>query len=39
MVVEDGRRLYVTSGLGTSTLPLRIGVPPEYAVIDVVGTA
>jgi predicted MPP superfamily phosphohydrolase len=37
VVVEDGRHLYVTSGLGTSTLPLRIGVPPEYAVIDVVG--
>ena len=38
VVVEDGRHLFVTSGLGTSTLPLRIGVPPEYAVIDVVGT-
>jgi uncharacterized protein len=37
VVVEDGRRLYVTGGLGTSTLPLRIGVPPEYAVIDIAG--
>jgi predicted MPP superfamily phosphohydrolase len=39
LVVEGGRQLYVTAGLGTSGLPLRIGVPPEYAVIDVVGTA
>lgn len=36
-VVEGGRHLYVTSGLGTSALPLRIGVPPEYAIIDVNG--
>jgi len=37
VVVENERRLYVTSGLGTSTLPLRIGVPPEYAIIDIAG--
>ena len=37
LVNEGGRQLYVTSGLGTSLLPLRIGVPPEYAVIDVSG--
>ena len=36
-VDEDGRQLYVTAGLGTSGIPLRIGVPPEYAVIDVSG--
>lgn len=29
---EGGSSLYVTSGIGTSTLPLRIGVPPEIAV-------
>ena len=34
-VVEEGRHLYVTSGIGTSGIPLRIGVPPEFAVIDV----
>jgi len=34
---EGGRRLYVTSGLGTSGLPLRIGCPPEFVVLDVSG--
>ena len=34
-VVEEGRHLYVTSGIGTSGIPLRVGVPPEFAVIDV----
>jgi len=38
-IVEEGRHLYVTGGIGTSAVPLRIGVPPEYAVIDVSGTA
>ncbi len=37
LVVEDGRHLYVTSGIGTSGLPIRFGMPPEYAVIDLVG--
>jgi predicted MPP superfamily phosphohydrolase len=37
LVVEDGRTLYVTSGIGTSGVPLRIGVPPEYAIIEVTG--
>jgi predicted MPP superfamily phosphohydrolase len=36
-VAEGGRHLIVTAGLGTSTVPLRIGVPPEYAIIDVTG--
>jgi hypothetical protein len=36
-VVEGGRHLYVTSGIGTSAIPLRIGMPPEYAIIDVSG--
>jgi predicted MPP superfamily phosphohydrolase len=38
-IAENERHLYVTGGLGTSAIPLRIGVPPEYAVIDVSGTA
>jgi predicted MPP superfamily phosphohydrolase len=37
LVIEGGRYLYVTSGLGTSLLPIRIGVPPEYAVIEIEG--
>jgi predicted MPP superfamily phosphohydrolase len=32
-VVEDGRHLYVTSGLGTSGLPLRALAPPEIVVL------
>lgn len=28
-VVEDGRQPFVTTGLGTSMLPVRLGVPPE----------
>jgi predicted MPP superfamily phosphohydrolase len=34
-IVEEGRQLYVTSGIGTSGIPLRIGSPPEFVVIDV----
>jgi predicted MPP superfamily phosphohydrolase len=37
LIVEDGRHLYVSAGLGTSAIPLRIGVPPEFAVLDVTG--
>jgi predicted MPP superfamily phosphohydrolase len=37
LIVEDGRHLYVSAGLGTSGIPLRIGVPPEFAVLDING--
>lgn len=37
-IVEGGRHLYVTAGLGTSAIPLRIGAPPEVAMIEVNGT-
>ena len=37
-VREDQRLLYVTSGIGTSGIPVRIGVPPEYAILEVSGT-
>ena len=37
-VVEGGRHLYVTGGFGTSAIPLRVGVPPEFAIIDISGT-
>ncbi len=33
-VVEDGRHLVVSGGLGCSGLPLRFGVEPEIVVID-----
>jgi predicted MPP superfamily phosphohydrolase len=33
-VVEDGRHLYVTSGLGTSGLPLRLFRPPEIVILQ-----
>lgn len=32
-VVEQGRHLYVTSGVGTSVLPVRFLVPPEIAML------
>jgi hypothetical protein len=32
-VVEKGRHLFVTTGVGTSILPLRFRVPPEIAVL------
>jgi predicted MPP superfamily phosphohydrolase len=34
-VVEGGRHLVVSGGLGCSILPVRIGVPPEVVMIDV----
>ena len=35
-IVERGRHLYVTSGLGTSGLPLRLFAPPEIVVLELV---
>jgi len=32
-VVEGGRHLFVSSGIGTSILPVRLGVPPEITVL------
>lgn len=37
LISEGGKYLYVTSGIGTSGLPLRWGVPPGYAILDVAG--
>jgi uncharacterized protein len=37
LVKERGQYLYVTSGIGTSGLPLRWGVPPEIVVLDTAG--
>ncbi|AKU99216.1 Phosphoesterase [Labilithrix luteola] len=32
-VVEEGRHLFVTTGVGTSIFPVRFGVPPEIALL------
>lgn len=33
-VVEDGRHLFVSTGLGTSILPVRFLVPPEITILN-----
>jgi predicted MPP superfamily phosphohydrolase len=33
-VVEEGRHLYVSSGLGTSGLPVRLFRPPEIVILE-----
>jgi len=33
-IVEDGRHLIVSAGLGTSGLPVRFGVPPEIVLVE-----
>lgn len=37
-IVEGRRQLYVTSGLGTSGVPVRMNMPPEIVVLDVTGS-
>ena len=36
-IVEDGRHLFVTTGLGTSIYPVRFRVPPEIALLTLHG--
>lgn len=36
-IEEDGRQMYVTSGLGCSGIPLRLNMPPEFAMIEING--
>ena len=36
-VTERGHHLYVTTGLGTSLIPVRLGVPPEIVVLHING--
>jgi uncharacterized protein len=36
-IIEDGRHLIVSGGLGCSSLPLRFGSPPEIVVADLGG--
>jgi hypothetical protein len=33
-IEEGGRHLFVTTGVGTSILPVRFGVPPEVVVLE-----
>jgi predicted MPP superfamily phosphohydrolase len=33
LVVEQGRHLFVSTGIGTSDLPVRLGVPPTIFVL------
>lgn len=35
-VVENGRDLYVTTGIGTSIYPVRFGVPPEIVLLTLI---
>jgi uncharacterized protein len=37
LIEERGQLLYVTSGIGTSGVPIRWGMPPELVVLDLVG--
>ncbi|MCU1339736.1 MAG: metallophosphoesterase [Bryobacterales bacterium] len=34
-IVEQGRHLFVTTGIGTSIIPVRFGVPPEIVILTV----
>lgn len=36
-IVEERRHMVVSGGLGTSVVPLRLGVPPEIVQIEVTG--
>ena len=36
-IIEEGRHLIVSGGLGCSIVPLRLGVPPEITVVDLTG--
>jgi hypothetical protein len=38
-VVEDGRNLVVSGGLGCSGVPVRFGVPPEIVVVELGSSA
>ena len=36
-IEEEGRNLFVSSGLGTSIIPVRFLVPPEISVLTLQG--
>jgi len=35
LIADHGRHMLVTAGIGTSSLPIRLGVPPDFWVINV----
>jgi len=35
LVEENGKSLFVSTGIGTSIIPVRLGVPPEIAILRV----
>jgi hypothetical protein len=37
--VEQGRHLFVTTGIGTSILPVRFGVPPEIVILTITSSS
>ena len=37
LYVEGGRRLIVSSGIGTTAIPIRLGVPPEIVLVTLHG--
>ena len=37
-IAEGRRHLYVTSGIGTSNVPVRWNIPPEIVLLEVKGT-
>lgn len=34
-IIEGGRHLFVTAGIGTSICPVRLGVPPEISLLTI----
>ena len=36
VILEQGHHMFVTTGIGTSIMPLRFGVPPEIVLLTVV---
>ena len=38
LVVEEGRRLYVATGIGTSIIPVRFRVPPAVTILTLVNS-
>jgi uncharacterized protein len=34
-IIEEGKHLFVTPGIGTSIFPVRFGVPPEISLLTI----
>lgn len=37
VIIENDKHLFVSSGIGTSVLPIRFGVPPEISILTLSG--